>query len=561
MITNELLAINLVVVTSCFNNSAEVYNRLTSLAVGSAGITVLGTSSILISKSLEFCIVNVVGRRNGCEFGCNVDGAAEGVAVNNTVNNVNIDVYNRLVALYRHVLIRYIVVTIPSPNANRNAYESVIESLAAYAVLFNGYGKNLGDFVILKGCLEAVSNDCAFGFPSVGVVQLELSNELVYAYEICNVDVNVVDRLRLGSFAGVVMTAERDHCITCNGEGTGDLHGVAQFVLNLESNNVLTCAESNVALGGEHIAVDGRFYNNTINRDLTRGKVECSIICNSCGERNVVTVDNRTVIERNSGIRGGIGRIGNGRKHSIINSRAVVQSDIIDVEGNYISCIGFYISTNEGRRTAVSFVSCHGHTEIIVLRNVDSCVNPSGFGNICIASGVQVGLLTGCSRGEHKVILLACIRTVSVLYIELRLECETLACRGECILGNIEPHTKSSCLHSVSNVTKNDNLVRNIKENIVRPACKSSIGIVKSPCKCIVTISNFATICGGRNKGIATEVFVELTCKRSRTNEGVVYTVVLAPLLSFFKAHEASLITIFKVEEDFRTLTEFDGIS
>ena len=265
--------------------------------------------------------MNVVRRRNGCEFGCNVDGACEGILiVENTVNNVNVNVYNGLVAFYGHVLIRYIVVTIPSPNSYGNAYESVIESLAAYAVFFNSYSKKLGNCVVFEGSLKTVCNNSSLGFPSVRVVQLELCNELVYACKVCNVDVNVVDRLCLGSFAGVVMTAECDHCITCNCKCASDLHRVAKLVLNLKCNGMNTCNKSNVTLGGEHIAVDGGFYNNTVNGDLTGGKVKSCVISNSCGERNIIAVNHLAVIKRNSSIGSGISGIGNGRKNSVVNS-------------------------------------------------------------------------------------------------------------------------------------------------------------------------------------------------------------------------------------------------
>ena len=502
--------------TGCFDNSTKVYHRLTSLAIGSANVTVFGTSSILIYKINKLCIVNVVRRRNCCKFGCNVNGACKGVAVNNTVNNVNINVYSGLVTHVSRIIIGivYIVITVKCPNSYRNAYNCVAKSLTACAVFFNSYSKNFRNCIVIKGSLESGSNNRTFGFPSVRIVQLELCNESIYICEICNVDINVVDGLCLRSFTGVVMTAKFNNSITCNSKGTGNLHGVTKFVLNFKRNSVCTRTESNVTLGGEHIAVDSGFYNNAVNSDLTGGKVKGRIISNSCGESNVVTVDNLAVIKRNSGIGGRIGRSCNGRKNSIVYSRAIVESDIVDIECNYICGIGLYISTDKGRRTAVSFVSCHGHTEIIVLRNVNGCINPSRFRNICIGCSVQVCLLACCSRSEHKVVLLAGIRAVSVLYIELRLECETLACCRECILGNVEPHTESCSLHTVSNVTKNDNLVRNIKENIVRPACKSSIGIVKTPCKSIVAVSYLTAHCLSNSQSCTTEIFVELTCKR-----------------------------------------------
>ena len=561
--TNKLCIRDSIVVTGCFNNSTKVYNRLTSLTVGTTGVACLSTSCCLVFKSNKFCIVNVVRRRNCCEFGCNVDGTCEGIlTVENTVNNVNIDVYNRFVTFYRHILIRYIVVTIPSPNANRNAYESIVESLAAYAVSFNSYGKDFGNFVVFEGSLEAVCNDRAFGFPSVRVVQLKLCNQLVYICEIRNVDINVVDRLSLRSFAGVIMTAKLNNSITSNCKCASDLHGITKLILNFKCNGMNTCTKSNVALSGKHIAVDRRLNYYTVNGDLTGSKVKSCVISNSCGECNVVTVDNLAVIERNSNVGGGIGRIGNGRKNSVVNSRAVVESNIIDVECNYISGIGFYISTNERRRTAVRLVRRRHRRHIVVLADIDGSINPTRFGNICIGCRVQVRLLAGCGRSEHKVFLLTRCLSVNCpvcIDIELRLERKTLTVRRERIFGNIQPHTKSCCLLSVCNVTENDYIV-SVKENVIRPGSESCIGIVQSPRQCIVTVSYSTAIGGRRNKGITAEVFVELTCERSRANERVVYTVVLRPLLCFFEAHEACLVAVLEVPNNLGTLTEFDCI-
>ena len=283
--TNKCCVNNCIVVTGCFNNSTKVYDGLTCCTVSSACVTVFGTSSNLICKSNKLCIVNVVGRGNCCEFGSNVNGATERVAVNNTVNNINIDVYNRLVTHICRIqrLFSNIIISIISPNANRNAYKSVIESLTTYTVSFNGYGENLRNFVVFQCSLEAVSNNSTLGYPSVSVIKLKLCNQLVYVCEIRNVDVNIVDGLCLGSFAGIVVTTKLNYCITCNSESAGDLHGVTKLVLNLKCNGMNTCTESNVALSGEHIAVDRRFYNNTINGDLTGGKVKSCVICNGCG--------------------------------------------------------------------------------------------------------------------------------------------------------------------------------------------------------------------------------------------------------------------------------------
>ena len=378
-LTYKLCVNYCVVMSLCFDHSTEVNYRLTSLTVGSVFITCSGAGSLLIENS-QFCIVNVIGGRNGCKLGCYVNSAAEGVAVNNTVNNFSFNVYNRLVA---HVCgsirsVGYIVVTVEGPNSYGNAYERVVESKCVErACLFNGHGKNFGNFIVRKGSLEAICYNCALDFPSVCVVELDLRYELVYACEISNADVNVIDGLCFGSFAGVIMTAEFNHCIARNGEGTGDLHGVAKFVLDFERDGVNTCAQSNVALGGEHIAVDGGFNNYAVNGDLTGGKVESGIVGNGCGERNLVAVDRSAVFKRKRGIGSRISSSGNRGKYSVIHSRAVVESNIVDVERKLSGNSRLYVSTKERRRTRVTFVGYNGRAEIVILGNIDGHIYPT----------------------------------------------------------------------------------------------------------------------------------------------------------------------------------------
>ena len=534
ILTYELSVNDLVVMSDLDlgNDSAPIYNRLAALAVSSVLIACLCSGCFLV-KGYKLCVVKVIRRRNSCKFGCYIDRAAEEVTIYSTADNVTYDVDNRTViagniltcfiSIACGIIIFFvnIIVQVIGPYANRNAYESVIKSLATCAVSFNGHGKNLRNLVILKGSLEAICNNCTLGFPSVRVVKLELCNELVYVCKICYIDVYIVDRLSLRSIVGIVMTAKLNYSITRNCKCTCDLHGVTKLVLNLKGNSVNACAKSNVALGGKHIAVDRGFYNNAVNGNLTGGKVERGIISNSCGERNVVTIDNLAVIKRNSNVRCRVSGSGDSGKHSIVNSRAVVESDIVNVECNYICSIGFYISTNERGGTRIGFVSWRHSRHIVVLADVDGSINPSRFGNVCIRCRVKVCLLAGSGRSEHKVLLLTRCFSVNrpvCIDIELRLERKTLACRGECIFGNIKPHAKSSSLHSVCNVTENDYVV-GVEKHIIRPIRKIGVGIIKSPCKSIVTISNLATVGCGSNECSTAQLVIKLTCKRGGTNE------------------------------------------
>ena len=156
-------------------------------------------------------------------------------------------------------------------------------------------------------------------------------------------------------------------------------------------------------------------------------------------------------------------------------------------------------------------------------------------------------------------ILLARIRTVLILCVKLRLERNACGSGLESFFGNVEPHAESCSLHTVCNVTENDS-VTGIKEYVIRPACKRSVGIIKSPCKCIITVSYLTAVGERRNEGLTAEILVKLTCKRLGANESIVYTFVLRPLFCFLEAHEACLIAVLEIPNNLGSLTELDSV-
>ena len=225
------------VVTCSFHYSSKINYGLTSLAVGSVSITFKVTSRRLVANS-ELCIMLVVRRRNSCKLGCYVDCAGEGGAVNNTVHNFALNVYNGLVT---HICgsirsIGYVVITVKRPNSYRNAYKSVAQSISVNRVFFNDNGEKLGNFIVIQRSLETVCNNNAVKLPCVCIVKLDLCYKLVYLSGISNIDVYIVDRLSLGSLTGFVMTGKLDRSSTCNGECAGKLCGVAKLILNLKCN-------------------------------------------------------------------------------------------------------------------------------------------------------------------------------------------------------------------------------------------------------------------------------------------------------------------------------------
>ena len=569
---NKLVANDLVIVgnLNLGNNGAPIHDRLTSLAVSAVLVTCLGSGSFLIQDS-QLCIMLVVGRRNGGQLSSHMDVATEGCAVHNTVNQINIDVDHRLVAhaSNRDIGIGHEIVAVIGPNADRDAHNCTTLSLRT-TISFNDHSQQFGDFVILESSLEARSNNRALDFPGIRVVQLQLNFHLVDSGQISYIDVHIVDGLCLGGLAGIVVTAQLHGCVTCNSEGSVQRSGVAQLILNLELHSVNTCSQLNIALGRQRIAGNSSLNFNTVHEDLTGSQIQRSVISNSCGECNIVTSDGSAIFQRNSNIGSGISGVGNGGQHSVIHSGAVVQGNIINVEGNDIRSIGLHIGTDKRGRTGVRLVRRRHSRQIVVLADIDGSIDPTGLRNIRIGSRVQIDLLAGGSRGEHKVILHARCFSVNrpvCIGIELRLECQALtkciitATTGrECILRNVNPHTQSGSLQAVCNITENNNLIR-IKEDVVRPACKSGVGIIQAPCQCILTISDLAAICGSSHKGSTTQVLIELASQRIGANQSVVHTILLAPLLSLFKAHEASLVAVFKVPNNFGTLAELNSIS
>ena len=187
------------------------------------------------------------------------------------------------------------------------------------------------------------------------------------------------------------MTGKFNNCVTGNSEGSGKFCGVAKFVFNFECNGMFASTESNVTFGRKCISCDSCLYFNTVNNDFTGGKIKCCFICNGCGECNFISVDHSSVIKRNCGIGGGISRIGDGRKYSVINSGAVVESDIINIESKFCRSSGFYVGTQERGRANIGCSCDRIHCrQIYISRNINRHIYPSGFRNICFSTRIKI---------------------------------------------------------------------------------------------------------------------------------------------------------------------------
>ena len=292
------------------------------------------------------------------------------------------------------------------------------------------------------------------------------------------------------------MSAKCDRGIAGNGKGSCNLHRIAEYILDLKSNRMNTRGKCYVGSCSKMLTGSAYVYKSVaVNIDLACRVIQLIVVCNDCREGNAVAVDCSTLVKCNRLILGSVAYIGDGGQHSVIHSRAVIESDIINVEGMDRRGHRLNVGTNERRRTAITFVGSHRHAKVIIRCKINRSVYPARFGDVRLCTGVQI-LSYAANGSKHEVILLTAIRSICILCIELRLECKT--CRP---LGNIKPHSECRSILTVSNITKNDTFTY-VKQYIVRPTGKIRIGVIYVPSKSILTVSY--NIC--RNKRIAVNV-------------------------------------------------------
>ena len=481
-------------------NGSPIDNRLAGFAIGSVFVARLGGGCFLI-ENRKLRVVLVVGGGNRCQLGGNVDFAAKGVAINNTINNLCHNIYNRPVAHIgnRYVFVGYVIVSVVRPNSYGNAHESVAGSLNVRGVFFNGYGKNLGNFIVIKASLEAVCHDSAIGFPCICVVKLKLSNELAYACEVCNVDIHIVNGLRLRSFAGVVMSAKLDSGIARNCKGTNKPCRGAELVLYLKDYRVCARSEGNVTLRRESIACNSRLNLYAVNSDPSGRHIKRGIISYCCGECNVVAIYSRAIFKRNGSIGSRIRGICDRRKHSVVNSRAVVESKVIEVEGVNHRRGRLNISTDK-RRFTVLILGRIYKRYVIICGKINTGIDPSGLRNVFFLSGIEVGFL---SIGGGKVEMQ--LRTGGCSLFGIALINTQLHSKPCSALGNVNPHTEGCCLLSVCDVAKNLGAA-NIVDYVIRPVSKISVGVIKFEAKSILTVSYLTAVFQGSKERMSVNV-------------------------------------------------------
>ena len=557
---DQLIAHNGVGVAGSLQLGAPVNNGLTGLAVGSVLVAVDGAGCFLIQDG-QFAVMVVPGINNVVQLGSNADVAAEcakgAVSVLSlTVNDLAINGNHRAVAgfipgLRCNGVAGHRVNTGPGPQTDGDADQN-IGSGSHSGLSDEGDGQLVG--VAVDGAVshhEAGGNDQILRLPVVGILQPQSCSQTVQVSHVSNLQIHIVNGIVLGCQAAVVVTGQSDGSITGNGEGAGHSCQVAQLVADLEGNGVRTAGQSHLC-GGHDLAGNGGVQSNTVHQNLSGGSIQGLVVGNLGGESNRIAINFPAIGQLDGSILGSVADTGNGGQHTVLHSGGVVQGNVVDVEGVNSGGIGLDISSDERGGTRIAGIGSNGSAQIVVRGEVDGGIDPTGFGDICLSSGVQVLYYTANS-GKGEVGLLAGVGAVRILCIELGLECQTC-----CALGDIQPHAQSGSILAVGNVTQDDGLA-NIEQHIVGPACKCGVRVVSTPCQRIVAVLDLAAVFNAGHGDLAGDLLAELTSQRIGANQGVVHAVVNGPLLGILEAHEACGVAIFKVIDDLGALAVGNG--
>ena len=343
------------------------------------------------------------------------------------------------------------------------------------------------------------------------------------------------------------MTGKNNGSIPYDGKGASYFGKVAQRVFYFKRNGVNTGQQG----GGFTCQIfTGNFSRSNfiaVYQNFAGSSIQFYVISYHSRERYIGAVEDSAIGEGYPFVSGSISNIADGGQYTIIYSRAVVQGNVVNIEGMNGRYHGFYIGTNERGRTRVRGISCNRGANVIITRKINRSVYPTRFGNISFGTRVQV-FANATNSIKHKVSLFAGEGATLIFGIQLRLESKTCS-----PFGDVQPHTQGGGIFTIGNVTQY-NAFAHVKEYVVAPTGKVSIGIVYVPSKSVVAIA-YRAVSFGRNMSSTADLVVKLASQRSIANQGIIYTIGLAPFFGFHKAHEASAVAVFKVVNNFRTLT------
>ena len=575
----------------CFNLFSPLDYRATAIAVVAAGITSFSTSCSLVFQFDNSMLMVGVAVRNliSDHGGSHRFGTADFIHI--TCNSLNITVQNGVVDGYSGLvcgsglrLFSHVVKTIPGPYAYRNAQKSLLTGQCT-TFLTGQYNRNhvihsMDVSRAGKSChtvpviiqanilyLEARSHDHVFQFPSICSVQLNDCLDNCDFFCSRSLNVYIIDRVGLGNISKIIMTREfnQSALFANDSKFVGQLSAVTPVILNFEGNTVLTIGQVYISLGSYGGLSDLSLYFVAINVNLRRSQIQtgnftvCSGLCNRCGKANRIAIDFYIVGQCNAFVGSSIGSIGNHGCITVFHSCAVVESDVVNVEGQLSRGFRLDVSTHPRRRTRVGFIGCGHSRQIGILADIDRSVYPAVCRNILFRATVQV-LTHTADSSEHKVILhtthLGRIGNMIGVTVELRLECQTGS-----TLRNVQPEAQSSSVQTVRYITEYAHLTY-IEQDVVGPATEAGIRVIIGNTQRILTVLHL-TIFSSCQESMRIIFRAELTSQRIGTNQRVIYAVGNTPCLGIGEAHPIRHIAIFKVPacDELRTLTELDIVA
>ena len=521
---NTGMIIILVTVAISSGDCTPVNNRSAAIAVGSAGVAVLGASYRLVNQCND--LMDMPGVNRVIDHGLYAFLAAKGDHFTAGILSIAkqdliVDRNDRAVAgsklfLRCNGLSSCMVDTTPGPHTDRQAQKSLFTT--QFTILSTGQydadnvlnrvniiggskcliitvlvGYNVLDFV--TGC-----DRHALQFPLVRRVQLNISFNVLHILGIVSLNVNVVNRVVFRLFAGIVVASYINQALffgSLDGKGRRFLSAVTQHIRNLEGDRVLAIGQRNIADSCHDTTSNLGINLHTVQIDLCGFNIQASHIALVAisyirRERCTGCIDDCVVCSHSS-IRTCILDLTNDGLLTVIYSRAVVEGDIIKVEGPGNRVHGLNIEADERGGTAM-ILGCEGLqcTNIIVRSQVEGSVHPAVSRDIFLSTGIQC-LLHTADGGKHEVAAgkgnFSIFRDTCA---ELRLHC-----KARCSFGNIDPHTQRCCIQTVGNVTQNT-LPAHVHQMVIAPTSKATVLVVQFNAQCILAILDLTIFLGGQ---------------------------------------------------------------
>ena len=192
------LAVLVVVSFSC-DRFAPVYNRLTGLTVGSVIVAVNNTSSVTVTYR-KLCVMIMPRINSVIDHGFDGDTASEEInIVDDTLNYATIDRNYRAISRCKlgcgsNGFACHMVNTIPSPETNRDTYNSRFVLVNCFAISLNGKRKNAFSLIKSVRHFEAIGNRYTCRLPCVCILKQKIHRHIVNGSNIRNIYIYIIYR-------------------------------------------------------------------------------------------------------------------------------------------------------------------------------------------------------------------------------------------------------------------------------------------------------------------------------------------------------------------------------